>query len=263
MSTPYETATAVLDAAGSGSVMPGYEEVGFLLVGLGQTHPIPAGTAITTPAVAAASAASTPGMFATAARWLKPAGLIASVVAVGVVVFTMATGGGSDSPVVTVPADAGGNGGVSRVVDSATTAPTGGDPADPRPDGTPTSSEQPSSDAGARGSAGGPGVSVTTEGSGDPSDTGARPAVSTTAAPDSTGTTPATTVPPTAGPRTTVPPTPAPSPTAPPVAPPAAPPTTTVAPPAEPPVTTTTFGNNGNGNGKGKGNGKGNKGKNE
>jgi hypothetical protein len=88
-SGPYAQATAILDAAAAGGMRPGDEEIGRLLVDLGRTSPVPAGSAIGSAAVAAATAATGPGVTGLVVGLIKPIVVVLSMVAVaGVVVVT-------------------------------------------------------------------------------------------------------------------------------------------------------------------------------
>lgn len=247
MTTPFETSTAVLDAAAAGTTVPGYEQIGGLLIDLARTTAVPPGAALGSGGVAAACATMAPGRLAAAAGLVKPGLIVVSLVSLAVVVGAVLSSSSKPAVVVTPGAP---DAGISRVVPVTRPSPTdrsragseSGDPLGAEKSTAPDSSRP-----------GGP------QGSGDMM-TPAEPTPSSAAVPSATAaptTSPSTAVPSATVPSATVAPTTLPSSTV---------PSTTVAPTTLPsttvPSTTTAepLGNNGNGNGNGAGNGKGNQG---
>ena len=258
MTTPFGSSAAVLDAAGHGATVPGYEAIGGLLLDLACTVPVAPGEALASSEVAAACAATAPGRLATLAGHARPTTIVVSLAAALVAGLVLAPAAQPD--VGTRDPD---GSGVARVV-----SVPGPEPRDPLPvgvaadvpvdvlvDGGPPA-PIPGSDAAGR--------STEAAGRADParSDPGgsAAPVVSTsgpsTSGPPTTadpGTSPSpstlpTSSPSTSSPSTSSPTTSSPSPSSPTTSSPS---TTTVAP----------QGNNGNENGNGVGNGKGNQGR--
>ena len=253
MTTPFDTSTAILDAAGRGATVPGYEAVGGLLLDLTVTGPVPPGAALASSGVAAACAVTAPGPLATLAGLVKPTTIVISLAATAVVAALALASPGRPLVVSPDPVPSG----VARVVstpapgplefiglESGAEGPTEADTSTiPQPDaavdrlGEPAGPGEPA----ASGPGGGvtPASPATTAPAGDgPSPTGpstSGPAGPSTSAPSTAA---PTTVPSTTGPTTTAP-------------------STTV---ASPTTTVDPFGNNGNGNGNGVGNGKGNQG---
>ena len=253
MTTPFDTSTAVLDAAAAGTTVPGYEQIGGLLIDLARTTAVPPGAALGSGGVAAACATMAPGRLAAVAGLVKPGLIVVSLVSLAVVVGAVLSSSSSKPAVVVTPGAP--DPGISRVVpvtgppstDRSGAVSDGGDPFDAEESTAPGSSR--------------PGVP---QGSGDvmgateptpspatlPSTAAPSAAVSSTTLPSST--LPSTTVPSATVPPATVPPA---------TVPPATVPSSTVPSTTEPPTTTAEpLGNNGNGNGNGAGNGKGNQG---
>ena len=92
---PEELSTRVLDAAGHGQVVPGYERVGEMLGQLRHTRVIGLGEALSSSAVAVATDGTTPSLTAAALARVRPGGIL--IGAVGVVIGALFFGGGGDS----------------------------------------------------------------------------------------------------------------------------------------------------------------------
>ena len=191
MTSPYATSAAILDAAAAGTTVPGYEQIGGLLLDLSMTTPVGAGSALGSSEVAAACAASAPGPLAGVLAFVKPGLIVVSLASFALVLgLTL-----SPSP----PADVGKPDadvdGVSRVVGSSE-APTS-TAADGGPDstalaaaGSPSTPPDPTGETGGSGAASSPAVPPST--SDEPAST-------------SPGTTPSTSVPSSSVPSSSVP----------------------------------------------------------
>ena len=119
--TPEELATHVLDSVANGETVPGFEQVGDLLIRLSETTPVAPGVAVSSAGVAAATAASAPsGLVAVMATLTKPGSILLALAGAAVGgIAVVSLGSGQESPrLVDSPSDA-----VEAVVDEP--APVG------------------------------------------------------------------------------------------------------------------------------------------
>lgn len=94
MSDPFDTSSAILDAASSGATISGYEQVGAVLIQLGTTTAVPAGTSLSTSAVAAAVRVTSPGRFGALSALVKPGLIVLGVSTLAILVGLSSSSGG-------------------------------------------------------------------------------------------------------------------------------------------------------------------------